>query len=211
MSQPVEDASSDADTVESVNAAPKESEAEFLRRLESERKTVGVGMLSSRYQRLEVNLTGKQRGPDAFYKSHAYGTAPTLQVSTPLPSDRRAEYQRFLPNDQQTPRKELGKLLLRQRDGSNNWHARAFSQHTPRRLGFSINQEGRDMLADFGMLTGPSALTDAMLREAPNPLRAVQSARAQTAPRASPLRIQAPGSARGGEATAYQTGRLASR
>ena len=40
-----------------------DEELAFFRRIGQERDKVGRGMLSSRYQRFELNVTGKQRGP----------------------------------------------------------------------------------------------------------------------------------------------------
>ena len=50
-------------------ADAKEAERQRQKEFEEHRKRVGLGMLSSRFQRFEVSVSGEQRGPDALSTS----------------------------------------------------------------------------------------------------------------------------------------------
>lgn len=101
----------------------------FLIQLEENRSKVGKAMLSSRYQRFEVNVTGKQAGPDSLAKSEYRGidqaTPRALPHASPRTDDgaasdgsprgtrRRVEYARFFPSangGEPTPTPRLKKL-----------------------------------------------------------------------------------------------------
>eukprot|EP00965_Chrysotila_dentata_P102297 3377183-Pleurochrysis_carterae.AAC.1 len=145
--------------------------------MEKERATVGHGMLSSRYQRFERRVTGKQFGPDSFDRNGQ----PTIHDPLGGNRDWQQEYSRFFPGNNEgkpTPRGELKKILANR---SKQPHIRAYSQHTPRRISFALTSEARAMLADFGV----ESASNAMLRPAPNPVRDLLDPRTGRMSRAS--------------------------
>lgn len=89
-------------------AAAAEAERKRKEEFEEHRKRVGLGMLSSRFQRFEVSVSGEQRGPDAFDRRAANS------------SSKDATYARFFPGangGRPTTHAELQKIVAAQEGG----------------------------------------------------------------------------------------------
>ena len=91
-------------------ADAKEAERQRQKEFEEHRKRVGLGMLSSRFQRFEVSVSGEQRGPDAFDRSPRAANASSKDVT----------YARFFPGangGRPTTHAELQKIVAAQEGG----------------------------------------------------------------------------------------------
>ena len=128
-------------------------------------RKIGLGMLSTRFQRFEVSVGGKQRGPDALSKD------PSLFSAVPQPpghTDRpvhRSEYARFFPGCNKgapTSRRTLQRLIAHKKRQS---HVLAHAAKNPARMAVPLSKQVLAMCEEHGI--EPNAL----MREAAHPLR----------------------------------------
>ena len=149
-----------------------------------ERRKIGLGMLSTRYQRFEVAVTGKQRGPDPLSKDPDLYTVMVPQPPPPREEKKEKEgeveegekkkrtprekqrrnYARFFPASNQgrgTSRDALRRIT--ERDARDTFNA-AHAARAPARLAVRFSRDVLDLCREHDI--DPHAL----MRESANPL-----------------------------------------
>lgn len=148
------------------------------KRMAREARKVGLGMLSTRYQRFEVGVTGKQRGPDPLSRDPEL-YAVLVPQPPEKPSEGRSEggpvaltprqkqnkgYARFFPGSNRgrpTPRATLERLAERQ--AADTFNA-AHAARAPARMAVRFSRRVLDLCSEHDI--DPHAL----MRESANPL-----------------------------------------